>query len=78
MNLQNQYWYFQKAIPGRICDEIKKYAISIKDQMAVTGGYGDPEKLNQDQVKDLKKKRDSNIVWLSERWIYNEVQPYIK
>ena len=27
--------------------------------------------------RDLKKKRDSNIVWLNERWIYNEVQPYI-
>jgi len=77
MNLQNQYWYFQSAVPARICDEIKKYAISIKDQMAVTGGYGDPEKLNQDQVKDLKKKRDSNIVWLSDHWIYREVQPYI-
>jgi len=77
MNLTNQYWYFQKAVPGRICDEIIKYAISIQDQMAVTGGYGDPKKLNREQVKDLKKKRDSNIVWLNERWIYNEIQPYV-
>ena len=77
MNLQNQYWYFQKAVPGRLCDEIIKYAVSIQDQMAVTGGYGDPTKLNQNQIKDLKKKRNSNIVWLSDRWVYKEIQPYV-
>ena len=46
--------------------------------MATTGGYGDPKKLNQKQIKDLKKKRDSDIVWLDERWIYKEVQPYVR
>ena len=77
MNLQNQYWSFQKVVPDRICDEIIKYAVSIQDQMAVTGGFGDPKKLNQKQIKDLKKKRDSNIVWLSDRWVYKEIQPYV-
>ena len=78
MNLHHQYWYFQKAVPDRICDEIKKYAISIKDQMAVTGGFGDPAKLNQNQIKNLKKKRDSDVVWLSDRWVYKEIQPYVR
>ena len=45
--------------------------------MAVTGGYGDGKKLNQKQIKDLKTKRDSNIVWMSDRWIYKEIQPYV-
>jgi hypothetical protein len=36
------------------------------------------QKLNRDQVKDLKKKRDSNIVWLAENWIYKELHPYIR
>ena len=53
-------------MPERICDEIVKYGKSISDQMAVTGGYGH-KKLNQSQVKDLKKKRNSNIVWMSDR-----------
>ena len=44
--------------------------------MAVTGGYGD-KKLNQKQIKDLKKKRDSDIVWMNDRWIYKEIQPYV-
>ena len=77
MNLHHQYWYFPKAVPDRICDEIKKYAISIKDQLALTGKYGKLKNLNHKQVKDLKKKRDSDIVWLNERWIYKEIHPYI-
>jgi hypothetical protein len=44
--------------------------------MAVTGGYGH-QKLNEKQVKNLKKKRNSDIVWMSDRWIYKEIHPYI-
>ena len=76
MNLTNYYWYFQSAIPERICDDIVKYGHQMQEQMAVTGGYGD-KKLNQKQIKDLKKKRDSNIVWLNDRWVYKEIQPYV-
>jgi len=76
MNLTNYYWYFKSAIPERICDDISRYGKQLQDQMAVTGGYGD-QKLNQKQVKDLKKKRNSDIVWMSDRWIYKEIQPYI-
>ena len=50
MNLQNYYWYFQSAIPARICDEIVKYGKSISDEMAVTGGLGN-KKLNQKQTQ---------------------------
>ena len=80
MNLTNYYWYFQSVVPSRICDEIVKYSKSIQDQMAVTGGFGRSQgdrPLSQQQVKDLKKKRDSDIVWLNERWIYKEIQPYV-
>ena len=80
MNLTNYYWYFKSAVPNRICDNIIKYSKSIQDEMAVTGGYGRSQgdkPLSRQQVKDLKKKRDSDIVWLSERWIYKEVQPYV-
>jgi PKHD-type hydroxylase len=77
MNLQNYFWYFQSAIPNRICDDIVRYGKQLSDQMAVTGGYGEAKKLNKKQIKDLKKKRDSNIVWMSDRWIYKEIQPYV-
>ena len=49
MNLTNYYWYFQSAIPHRICDDIVKYGQQLQDQMAVTGGYGN-KKLNQKEI----------------------------
>jgi PKHD-type hydroxylase len=76
MNLYYKYWYFQSVIPERICDDIVRLGHQLKDQMAVTGGFGD-KKLNKSQVKDLKKKRDSNIVWMNDRWIFKEIQPYV-
>jgi len=77
MNLQNYYWFFKKAIPDHICDDIVKYGLQTREEMAVTGGYGN-QKLNQRQVKDLKKKRDSNIVWIAENWVYKELHPFIR
>ena len=76
MNIENYYWYFQSAIPNRICDDIARYGKQLQDEMAVTGGLG-AKKLNQKQIKDLKKKRDSNIVWINDRWVYKEIQPYV-
>ena len=77
MNLANYYWYFKSAIPERICDDIVRYGKSLQDRMGTTGGFEDPKKLNKKQIKDLKTKRDSNIVWMNDRWIYKEIQPYI-
>ena len=76
MNLTNYYWYFQSVIPERICDDIVRYGKSLQDQMAVTGGYGN-RPLSKKETKDLKKKRNSDIVWMNDRWIYKEIQPYI-
>jgi PKHD-type hydroxylase len=81
MNLQNYYYYFQSALTPRFCDELIKYGIAQQEQVAFTGGQTEKLKenkeLSDEDLKDLKKKRDSNIVWLSERWIYKEIQPYI-
>ena len=77
MNLTNYFWYFKLAIPSRVCDDIVRYGKQIQDQMAVIGGYGDKDELNQEELKDLKKKRNSNIVWMHDRWIYNSIQPYV-
>ena len=76
MNLEYYYWYFQSVIPPKICDDIIEYGKSKQEQIALTGDY-DPEKVSEDDIKDVSKKRNSNIVWMSDRWIYNEIQPYI-
>jgi PKHD-type hydroxylase len=81
MNLQNYYFYFQKALTPRFCDELVKYGIAQQEQLALTGAQTDKIKkdknLSKEDLKDLKKKRNSNIVWLSDPWIYKEIQPYI-
>ena len=76
MNLNNYYWYFKSAIPPRICDDIVKYGLSKSETMARTGGY-DNKKLTKDQIKDLKRKRNSDLVWLNDTWIYKELHPYV-
>ena len=76
MNISNYYWYFKSAVPPRICDNIIKYGLSQTETMAKTGGYGERE-LTKSQIKDMKKKRNSDLVWLNDTWIYKEIHPYI-
>tara|TARA_R110000822_G_scaffold1090_3_gene5003 strand:- start:92 stop:721 length:630 start_codon:yes stop_codon:yes gene_type:complete len=76
MNLTNYYWYFTSAIPPKICDDIIKHALSKSETMARTGAFVD-KKLTKDQVKNMKRKRNSDLVWLNENWIYKELHPYI-
>ena len=81
MNLQNYYYYFKKALSPDICNKIIKLGNSKQEQLALTGNQTnkikDKKLLTEKEIKDLKKKRDSNIVWLNERWIYDQIQPYI-
>jgi PKHD-type hydroxylase len=77
MNLENYYYYFQSALPLKICDEIIKYGLSQKENLALTGDYKEEEELTEEQLKDLNKKRKSHLVWLDENWIYKEIHPYI-
>ena len=76
MLLKDYYYYFQNALTPRFCDEIIKYGNSQQEKLALTE-YMEEEKLTQKVVKDLKKKRDSNIVWMTDPWIYKEIHPYI-
>ena len=81
MNLQNYYYYFQSALTPKFCDELIKYGTAQQEQLALTGGQTEKinkgKDLSEEDLKDLKKKRDSNIVWLNDRWIYKEIQPFI-
>ena len=40
MNISNYYWYFQSAIPPRVCDDIVKYGLAANENevQALTGG----------------------------------------
>jgi len=76
MELSNYFWHFKSAIPPKICDDIIKHGLSQAETMARTGGYSNKE-LTKDQVRDMKRKRNSDLVWLDDTWIYKELHPYI-
>ena len=80
MNLKHHYWFFKKAIPKKTCDEIIKYGLTKNKNVAVTGGTV-LEKLKGAKKKkailNLKTKRDSNVVWIEEKWLYDLIQPYV-
>jgi len=79
MNLFNYFWCFKSALTPRFCDEVIKYALGQKERMAITEGYSRDKKtpLTKDEVRNLKYKRNSDLVWLNDTWIYREIQPFV-
>jgi len=69
MQLEYYYWYFDKALSSNFCDEVIKFS---KDKQKLTGVVGAPGKL-----KDLKEVRDTNISWIDDQWVMNEIYPYV-
>ena len=76
MNLSNYYWYFSGVLTPKFCDDVIKYALSKEEVMARTGAYKN-KKLKKQEVLNLKKKRNSDLVWLNDKWIYREIHPYV-
>jgi|TARA_R110000824_G_scaffold190796_1_gene372367 PKHD-type hydroxylase len=76
MNLFNYYWYFKSALPIKFCDDVIQYGLQKEEAIATTGDFMD-KKLNKKEVRNLKNTRNSDIVWLDETWIYNEILPYV-
>ena len=76
MNLSNYFWYFSGVLTPRFCDEVIKYALEQKDGIARTGGF-DKKELSKEDVKNIQRKRKSDLVWLNDTWIYKELHPYV-
>jgi len=76
MNISNYYWYFPSVLTPKFCDDVIAYANAQKEEMARTGSY-DKKKLNNEEIKNLQRKRKSDLVWLNDTWIYRELHPYV-
>ena len=79
MDLKYSYWFFKSALPSHFCDKLIKFGNSKQEQIGLTGGLKakDKESLQEQELNDLKQKRDSNIVWLSEKWLYKYIHYYV-
>jgi PKHD-type hydroxylase len=82
MNLFNYYWWYSKALSNETCDSIIELGNSKnnKSQLGVIGNTRkdvDKKPLDEKEKKDLFKRRNSNITWLDEKWLYELLQPFI-
>ena len=77
MMLKNVYWYFKSALDDTFCNRVIEHANLKKDTIAVTGKFGKKKKLSSKDKNNLRKQRDSNVVWLNDDWIYNRIVPFI-
>ena len=75
MNISNYYWYFKSALTPKFCDDVIRYALSKKETMAKTGGFEKDEK--KSNLKNMKHKRNSDLVWMDDTWIYKELHPFV-
>ena len=73
MRYEYAYWYFKKDLSKEFCDKVIKQGLSLKKKFARTGGDG----LKKPTKKEILKIRNSNITWLNDQWIYDEIYPYI-
>ena len=83
MNLTHYYYQFPAVLTPKFVDDIVEYGKSHTPEMAVTGGAQRNDankkdgKLKKSVIKDIQKKRKSDIVWMNDTWIYKEIHPYI-
>ena len=73
-----QFGVYKGAIPPRICDLIIKHGLIEKGNIGTTFSTAQNTLKNPDKLKELYSKRDSNISWLSQVWIYKNIVPYVK
>lgn len=78
MNYKFDYWCFKKALPDDFCNKIMDIAKKQKDNLAVTGVEQEQiAKGKKIKISDLKKRRNSNVIWLEDQFIYDKVYPFL-
>jgi PKHD-type hydroxylase len=68
MLLENYYYYYPGSLGNRFCDMVIDYALSKKEEEAITS----------DENKSISNyTRQSNLVWLEDKWIYRQIHSYL-
>lgn len=72
MILKDYYWYFKSAIDPDICDKIVEIGKSHTPEQGLIN-TNSPE----NNIQEILKKRNSNVSWLEDQWIYGLLQSYV-
>ena len=79
MRIKNFYYYYKKALSPRFCEHVIKYGLKHDTKRALTGigtsSWFDEE--DKDRLKLVKKKRNSQVVWMDDPWILREIRPWL-
>ena len=79
MNLKYDYWFFKKALSDEFVDKLVKIGKQRISKIAITGRElnilkkNSRKKLSQKEMKDLKKIRKSNIVFMDDPFVYEQL-----
>ena len=75
MNVKYNYWFFQSALTKDFCNNIVAKHKSSKDK--IQGKIGSIKNYNVKNIKNLKKTRNSKVVFLEDKEIFAALQPYV-
>tara|TARA_R100001594_G_scaffold129078_2_gene167595 strand:- start:4889 stop:5512 length:624 start_codon:yes stop_codon:yes gene_type:complete len=78
MLLNYYYYYFKGALPQRFCDHVLKHGCLQPDSLARIGKFSNTKDLTPEELKNLKKERDASVVWLTDKWIYKTILPFVR
>ncbi len=70
MDLKNLYWRWNNAVGNKFCDDVIKFASTLRKREAFTV---DP-KLGPIYKSEWRK---SKVIWLNEKWIYKELLKFM-
>ena len=76
MELINNFFVVEDAVTNRFCNHVLEYGNYLKEQIGTTAGF-DEKTLTEYDKEQLEKTRKSKIIWMKDRWIYNEIQPVV-
>ena len=90
MLLKKPYIYYNQAISESDCDKIINLGLSKlqpaktidgkdvqNDEMKTAANDMTKEELDKLGIKETAYMRDSQVAWLSDKWIYDKVLPFI-
>lgn len=81
MILQNLYWVFEKALSDKQCDEVIDLFKKNKQEIGTIGLFPKESlnsKFTKKQLSEIKKHRNSNVIFRSDSWLYEYTHSYIR
>lgn len=79
MHLKYKYWYFQKALSDKFCNEVVAYGNQQREEIGFVGNINKSnfKTLDKKTKKFFNQKRISNVAWLDDPWVMRQVLPFV-